>query len=223
MLCQFSLEIRQVSLCQIGSSGKKSLTAGHISIFQRAPSALLIFTESLGIEYRYLPVFLLKEKEQYQLIGTYPVCGKLNLATYSDDSVIVGFSTQIIETPFFYNDDNISIPRGMKCTHENIEFNLPEYSMTSCRSYWATGFWGTVLVVLQWDWQNTQDYWQPPSTEYYINIYQPMYDSEDESIRWNIIFSEYCDESVDIWNQNSIEAFICQKFGKEISILAPTE
>ena len=38
-----------------------------------------------------------------------------------------------------------------------------------------------------------------------------------------IIFSEYCDESVDIWNQNSIEAFICQKFGKEISILAPTE
>lgn len=80
-----------------------------------------------------------------------------------------------------------------------------------------------MLVVLQWDWQNTQDYWQPPSTEYYINIYQPMYDSEDESIRWNIIFSEYCDESVDIWNQNSIEAFICQKFGKEISILAPTK
>ena len=197
-----------------------------LNIDDDAAKEILVRYNYFGSQYGAYSPAIFKysyEKEQYQLIGTYPVCGKLNLATYSDDSVIVGFSTQIIETPFFYNDDNISIPRGMKCTHENIEFNLPEYSMTSCRSYWATGFWGTVLVVLQWDWQNTQDYWQPPSTEYYINIYQPMYDSEDESIRWNIIFSEYCDESVDIWNQNSIEAFICQKFGKEISILAPTE
>lgn len=161
------------------------------------------------------------EKMQYQLIGTYPVCGKLDLATYTDDGVISGFSTEIIETPFFNNNDNISMLRVMKCTHDNIEFNLPEYSETGCRSYWATGFFGTVLVVLQWDWQDLQDYWDPRSIDYYINIYEPMYDSEQESIKWNIIFSEYCDESVDTWNQNSIETFICQRFNHEIKILTP--
>ena len=163
------------------------------------------------------------EAMEYQLIGTYPMCEKLDLATYTEDGSISGFSTEIIETPFFNSDEDFSMLQVMECTRENTYFNLSDYSMTLSRSYWATGDFGTVLVVLQLDQEAPQDYWQRKSSDYYVNIYQPMYNSEEDMIKWNAIFSEYCDESVDIWNQDSIESFICKKFNHEIKILTPEE
>lgn len=162
------------------------------------------------------------EKMQYQLIGTYPICDKLDLATYSDDGVIRSFSTEIIETPLYNYNDNNSMQEVMKCTHDNIDFYFPVYSWSGYRSYWATGIGGTVLVVLQAR-QDLQDYWNSQPSDYYINIYEPIYDSEENSIKWNIFFSEYCDESIDMWNKNTIETFICQKTNEEIRILTPNK
>ena len=118
---------------------------------------------------------------QYKLIGTYPENRKVDLYEYDDDGNYIGRRAQLIETDF--NDDLVNGNSIIKCYDKNDNrFNL-NHGKGNEHEYWIrTSIHGCVLATV-----NIDDRENNPT---YINIYQPIYDSQEENLKWNLVYSE---------------------------------
>lgn len=118
---------------------------------------------------------------EYKLIGTYPESKKVNLYEYDNDGNYNGWRAQQIETDF--NSDLINENSMIKCHDKNDNnFNL-NHGTWNGREYWVkSSIYGYVLATV-----NIDDNENNPA---YVNIYQPIYDSRNENLLWNLIYSE---------------------------------
>lgn len=153
------------------------------------------------------------DNTRYEIIGTYPVCEKLDLTEEYEEGNIKTIITRakIIKTGFNYFDKQKEKVEGFfdtECYDDEKIFNLTGYSNKEYMDYWATTkYHGNVLIMTQVDTDNM---------EALVNCYCPIY--ENDELSWNAVFSEY----VDITRsecQNEVMEKLIQDFDDTIEII----
>ena len=122
------------------------------------------------------------EDEAYRILGTYPDNVKLDLNMYDNNGRIVGKKAQMVESCFYKTDDVYS---WIQCSDGKHEFNLNSGSVYS-REYWINSTYeGQELATVNMDYDQSLTY---------INIYKPYYDETNDTLAWNMIYSEYVED-----------------------------
>lgn len=117
---------------------------------------------------------------QYKLIGTYPESRKVDLYVYDDEGNYIMRKAQQIETDF--KNDLTNENSMIKCyDKKGNKFNL-NHGKWNVQEYWAKSSIDRCVLVTV----NIDDCENNPT---YINIYQPIYNSQ-ENLSWNLIYSE---------------------------------
>lgn len=131
-------------------------------------------------KYNYMAIFKYSyDNEQYEIIGTYPICEKVNLITYEGEGERIE-TPQRIETEF--NNLGCKKEQLLECYDKEKRFNLTGFWSGDYRDYWATTkYFGKVLILVKLDIDN----WNA-----LVNCYQPSYENEKNKLSWNIIYSE---------------------------------
>lgn len=120
------------------------------------------------------------QKTKYELIGTYPLCEKLNLRTYKEDGTGYSIDVQEIHTDF----SNISGKgkTSLLFFDDEKQFSLTEMYNMEYRDFWVDSkVWGKVLVIAKLD----RDKWTM-----LVNCYYPVFDEKTCELSWNAIYSE---------------------------------
>lgn len=118
---------------------------------------------------------------QYKLIGTYPENRKIDLYEYDNDGNYVMRRAQLIETGF--KNDLVDENSAIKCYDKNDNRINLNHGKGNEHEYWIrSSIFGCALVTV-----NMDDRENNPT---YINIYQPIYDSQEENLKWNLVYSE---------------------------------
>lgn len=136
-----------------------------------------------GENINYVAIFKYSyDKTRYEIIGTYPICEKLDLTEeYQEGNKKIKDTTpKIIRTGF--NDDSDYQKEGLlRCYDDEKKFYLTGYSNQNYRECWATTkFHGNVLIIMQIDRNNMTAL---------TNCYCPIYDNDE--LLWNAVYSEY--------------------------------
>ena len=135
-----------------------------------------------GGNINYIAIFKYSyDNTRYEIIGTYPVCEKLDLTEeyQEENKKIKEIIPKIIGTCF--NDFNNQKEGLLRCYDDEKKFNLTGYSNQNYIDCWATTkFHGNVLVIIQMDRDNMKAL---------VNCYCPIY--ENDELSWNAIYSEY--------------------------------
>lgn len=134
-----------------------------------------------GYNINYIAIFRYSyEKTRYEIIGTYPVCEKLNLKTYPDENNKEEYTmtVQTVHTDFNKQDKS---ENSLLCYDADRQFNLTELSSYSYRDFWVdTQHYGRILVLAKVDMEKKTAL---------VNCYYPLY--EEDELAWNAIYSEY--------------------------------
>lgn len=131
------------------------------------------------------------EKERYELIGTYPLCGKLNLRTYKEDGTGSSLDVEKIHTNF--NDVSGEEQTKLLFFDDEKQFSLTEIYNREYRDFWIDSkIWGKVLVLAKLDY----DKWTT-----LVNGYYPVFDQETKELLWYAIFSEEMEIPEGIFNE----------------------
>lgn len=134
------------------------------------------------------------EDEEYKIIGTYPQNEKMELYNYDEYGKVTGWTAQRIETIFDKEINNIK--DGINCYDNNQQFNLNHGSWYG-QEYWidSTTF-GRLLVTVNVDKYNEKTT--------YINIYETLYEKENDKLSWNLLFSDYVDDFPDNYTKDDL-------------------
>ncbi len=147
------------------------------------------------------------EDEAYRLLGTYPDNVKLDLNIYDNDGKLVGKKAQIIESCFHKTEANDS---WIQCSDGKQEFNLNDSSIYS-REYWIDSTYeGQELVTVNTDYDLNLTY---------INVYKPYYDSADDTLAWNMLYSEYVSDFPRNYTQNDLAKTLMDIMDSQIVFL----
>ena len=149
------------------------------------------------------------ENEKYQLIGTYPESKKMDVGIYDNNGNLIGFHAQKVFTDFNYvrNKDGSYI----QCFDGSDHFLLNAGSWYN-REYWIdSSVLGRCLVTL-----NDDKYYENLT---YINVYDPIYDKQDFSISWNLLYSENIKEFPHTYSQDDLMRALMKILDGTITII----
>lgn len=126
----------------------------------------------------YSAIFMYSyEKMQYELIGTYPVVRKENL---QHCIIVDNYFNKMPDDEYHYNNFTDSFGNT---------FNLTSYSYY-CRDYWMK-LSSTFDCLVVFEFYKTEP-------RCLVNIYQTYYRDGENSINWNLMYSEYVETSKDL-------------------------
>lgn len=136
-----------------------------------------------GKNINYVAIFKYSyDHTRYEIIGTYPVCEKLDLTEeHYEGNKKISETTypKIIRTGF--NDSNNQKEGLLGCYDDEKKFNLIGYSNQNYKDCWATTkFHGNVLIIMQMDIKNSKAL---------VNCYSPNY--KNNELSWDAVYSEY--------------------------------
>lgn len=168
-----------------------------------------IMEHGLWSNINYIAIFKYSySNTRYEIIGTYPVCEKLDLTEEYKEGNIKHISMYPQEVKTDFNNLNCQKLELLKCYDNEKKFNLTEYSDSTYKDFWATTkYYGNVLIIMQLDTDNMKAL---------VNCYCPIY--ENDELSWNAVFSEY----VDITRsecQNEVMEKLIQDFDDTIEVI----
>lgn len=132
----------------------------------------------------YIAIFKYSyDNTRYEIIGTYPICEKLDLTEEYEEGDVKHVSIYPQEVKTEFNNLNCQKLELLQCYDDEKNFNLTEYSDSTYKDCWVTTkHHGNVLIIMQVDTDNM---------EALVNCYCPIY--ENDELSWNAVFSEYVD------------------------------
>lgn len=120
--------------------------------------------------------------EAYKIIGTYPENKKTDLIIYNSQGEIKGRYARIVETCFNKLEGNNY--NSIQCTDGGKSFSLNCGSLYN-HEYWIVSAGRKEFVTVNYD-SNGEE-------KTYINVYETIYNKDDNALSWNMIYSEYVD------------------------------
>lgn len=146
---------------------------------------------------------------EYKLIGTYPESKKVNLHVYNDEGSDVGRFTLRIKTNF--NGDSINRNNMFKCYDKEKSFYL-NHGKRNGREYWIdTSAYGYVLATVNMDYL--------PNNPTYINVYGPIYDSQDRELEWCLLYSEGVEEFPFYYMEDDLLGALTDIIGGQVTLV----
>lgn len=149
------------------------------------------------------------EEEKYELIGTYPENEKMNTSRYDDNGNIIEARAHMVNTHF--NDGLSEAENCIRCYDGSDYFLLTEGSWYS-REYWVdNNIRGRMLVTI-----NIDKYY---NEETYMNIYETIYNKENNNLSWNLLYSENIKDFPRNYNKQDIMDALSNILDGTITIL----
>ena len=168
-----------------------------------------IMEHGFGENINYIAIFKYSyDNTRYEIIGTYPVCEKLDLSEEYKEGNVLHISKYPQEVKTDFNNLNCQKLELLKCYDDEKNFNLTGYSDSTYKDCWAaTKYHGNVLIIMQVD---------TDKMKALVNCYCPIY--ENDELAWNAVFSDYIDITRSEC-QNEVMEKLIQDFDDTIEVI----